>query len=209
MYQNVFTSIDAQTGRPTYDPARVPGIGKRATFCPSVAGGKSWQPEAYNPMTGLLYIPATENLCSVMDGTEVAYVPGEEFRDAIDDVFRADEVDHLTELQAWNVETGDMVWKRELGPRNSGSVLTTGGGLVFLGGQSGLFRAFGARSGDVLWQIRTNSGRTGVPTSYAVDGVQYIAVQTGAEPSGGPDAEGAFGFPQDGFVWVFALDCQC
>lgn len=209
VYQDAFASIDPQTGRPTYDPEHVPGIGKRVTFCPSVAGGKNWQPEAYNPTTGLLYIPATENLCSVMEGIKVDYAPGEEFRGASDYVVQSDGVDHLTELQAWNVETGEMIWKRDLEPRNGGSVLTTGGGLVFLGGQSGLFRAFSASSGDVLWQVRTNSGRTGVPTSYAVDGVQYIAVQTGAEPGGGPDAQGEFGFPQDGVVWVFALDCQC
>ena len=208
VYQNVFTSIDSQTGRPTYDAAHVPGTGKRAMFCPSVAGGKNWEPEAYNPKTGLLYIPATENLCTVMEGTEVAYVPGEPFVGASSVPYFAD-ADHLTELQAWNVETGDMVWKRELEPRNGGSILTTGGGLVFLGGQSDRFRAYGARSGDVLWEIRTNSSRIGIPTSYAIDGVQYIAVQTGAEPDGGPDAQGAFGFPQDGVVWVFALDCQC
>jgi alcohol dehydrogenase (cytochrome c) len=214
VYQNVFASVDPQTGRPTYDPARVPGTGKRATFCPSVAGAKNWQPEAYNPRTGLLYIPATENLCSVMEGTEVEYVPGKRFSGANVNVFRADGADHLTELQAWNVETGDMVWTRELEPRNGGSVLTTGGDLVFLGGQSDRFRAYSARSGDVLWEIRVNSGRTGVPTSYAVDGVQYIAVQTGAEPApragdSGSESQGAFGFPQDGVVWVFALDCQC
>ena len=214
VYQNVFTSIDSQTGRPTYDAAHVPGTGTRVTFCPSVAGAKNWQPEAYNPKTGLLYIPATENLCSVMEGTQVVYTPGEPFAGANIDVFRVEGADHLTELQAWNVETGDMVWKRELEPRNGGSVLTTGGDLVFLGGQSDRFRAYSARSGDVLWEIRTNSGRAGVPTSYAVDGVQYIAVQTGAEPAprerdGVPESQGAFGFPQDGVIWVFALDCQC
>lgn len=47
--QNVFTKIDAETGRPTYDPQRIFGVGKRAEFCPSVWGGKDWPPAAYNP----------------------------------------------------------------------------------------------------------------------------------------------------------------
>ena len=75
------------------------------------------------------------------------------------------------------------------------------------------FRAFDARSGERLWQIRTNSGITGVPTSYAVDGVQYIAVQSGW----GVDAQRRQGgldrlrgtrthVPQGGVIWVFALE---
>jgi len=215
VYKNVFTSIDPQTGRPTYDAAHVPGTGKQAMFCPSVAGGKNWQPEAYNPKTGLLYVPATENLCSVMEGKKIEYVGGAPFAGGDVSTFRVDGADHFTELQAWNVETGEMVWKHELEPRNGGSVLTTGGDLVFLGGTDDhKFRAYGARSGELLWEITTNSGDIGVPTSYAVDGVQYIAVQTGSRLTPSqldalPESQGAFGFPKDGVVWVFALDCQC
>ena len=36
-----------------------------------------------------------------------------------------------------------------------------------------------ASTGELLWQQRTNSGVTGVPSSYALDGVQYVAVQSG------------------------------
>ena len=69
-----------------------------------------------------------------------------------------------------------------------------------------------AVSGRKLWEFRTNSGVTGVPSSFAVDGVQYIAVQSGW----GVDAQkmvarldqshGTTTFvPQGGVVWVFAL----
>jgi len=47
------------------------------------------------------------------------------------------------------------------------------------GPSTGLFRAFDAASGEELWRFRTDSGVIGVPTSFAVDGRQYIAVQTG------------------------------
>jgi alcohol dehydrogenase (cytochrome c) len=92
--------------------------------------------------------------------------------------------------------------------------MTTAGGLVFIGGTSDrYFRAFDAHSGRLLWQYRTNSGITGVPTSFEVDGVQYIAVQSGW----GVDAQGMLGridahrgtetiVPQGGVVWVFALE---
>ena len=203
VYQNVFTSLHPYTGRPTYDPEHVPGIGKRVQFCPSLAGAKNWPPEAYSPQTGYLYIPANDNLCSFMEGREVEYIPGQDFTGAEFEVFERDGADHIGELQAWDLDTGDRVWSWEFASGTDGAVLTTGGGLVFLGG--GDFRAFHAWSGRLLWRIRTNYGRTGVPTSYAVNGVQYIAVQSGAQPLQGHGVDA----PQDGLVWAFALDCQC
>ena len=61
--------------------------------------------------------------------------------------------------------------------------------------------------------ILANSGVTGVPSSYMIDGVQYVAVQSGW----GIDAKGMQGrlnairpgefpeVPEGGAVWVFAL----
>ena len=214
VHQNTFTSLDPRTGRPTYDPEHTPGTGKRALFCPSLSGGKNWPPAAYNPETGLLYIPANENLCTSMEGREVEYTPGRSFTGAQSELVMRDGADHIGELQAWNLDTGEKVWSHEFASQNWGPVLTTGGGLVFLGGTNDrYFRAFDARSGELLWQIRTNSGITGVPTSYAVDGVQYIAVQSGW----GVDAQRMQGgldrfrgttthVPQGGVIWVFALE---
>ena len=212
--QNVFTAIDPLTGRPDYDSERIPGTNKPATFCPSLWGGKDWPPAAYSPQTGYLYIPANENLCSTMVGEEVEYIPGRGFTGASSQAFVVDNADHLGEVQAWNLATGEQVWTHEFETsQNWGPILATGGGLVFSGGTNDrIFRAFDASSGDVLWEQRTNSGITGVPVSYALGGVQYIAVQSGW----GVDAQGMqravnqhFGrnheVPQGGVVWVFAL----
>ena len=212
--QNVFTSIDPVTGRPAYDPERKPGTNKPATFCPSLWGGKDWPPAAYSPQTGYLYIPANENLCSTIVGREVEYRPGAGFTGATSQVFVANGADHLGELQAWNLATGEQVWTHEFPEsQNWGPILTTGGGLVFSGGTNDrYFRAFDAATGAVLWEQRTNSGVIGVPSSYAIDGVQYIAVQSGW----GVDAQGMqravnqhldreVQVPQGGVIWVFAL----
>ncbi|HLF11234.1 MAG TPA: methanol/ethanol family PQQ-dependent dehydrogenase [Gammaproteobacteria bacterium] len=211
--QNVFTSIDPDTGRPEYDPDHKPAIGKPALFCPSLWGGKDWPPAAYSPQTGYLYIPANENLCQTMEGEEVEYRRGQQFTGARTDFSIVDGADHIGELQAWDLKTGERVWTQEFESPNWGPVLATAGGLVFVGGTSDrYFRGFDAASGEILWQYRTNSGITGVPTSYEVDGVQYIAVQSGW----GVDAQGMLGridrfrgtetiVPQGGVVWVFAL----
>ena len=64
--------LDPKTGKPVnYDPAGDVQIynqgshGNRANplsnrLCPSIQGGKNWQPTAFNPELGLLYIPTIE-----------------------------------------------------------------------------------------------------------------------------------------------------
>ena len=204
---------DPETGRPEYDAARKPETGKRAYFCPSLWGGKDWPPAAFHPGTGYLYIPANENLCTSMEGEEATYRPGQRFVGADSETRIADQADHIGELQAWDLNAGERVWTHEFEFHNWGPVLATGEDLVFAGGTNDrFFRAFDARSGEVLWRYPTNSGITGVPTSYAIDGRQYVAVQSGW----GVDAQKmqraidrARGttthVPQGGVVWVFAL----
>jgi len=68
---NVFTSIDPKTGRPTVDESKRPGAHQGADFCPSIGGGKDWPPEAWSPQTKLLYIPANDNICAYLPKGEV------------------------------------------------------------------------------------------------------------------------------------------
>ena len=213
--QNVFRSLDPKTGRPDVDPARHPGTGKEVEFCPSHWGGKNWPPVAFSPKTRMIYIPANENLCARMAGRPVTYTAGRGFTGAIPGLFIAPGADHIGEVQAWNVDTGMRVWTHTF-PTSSnwGPMLATAGGLVFSGGtQDRLFRAFDASTGKVLWQFPTNSGIVGQPSSFMVDGRQYIAVQSGW----GVDAKTMQGrltrlapadyqeVPEGGAIWVFAV----
>jgi alcohol dehydrogenase (cytochrome c) len=215
--QNVFKSIDPRTGRPEYNPERVPGTGKRAEFCPSLWGGKDWPFAAYNPRTKLLYIPANDNHCGYLEGKEQPYVAGKWWTgvDIPDIGFTVDKnAKHFGELQAWDIASGKRVWNHTFADSmNWGTVLTTAGGLVFAGGtHDRYFRAFDAKTGKVLWQVRTNSGIIAPPVSFAVDGVQYIGVASGwgVDPA---FQQGLLGdllgwqkdVPQGGVIWVFAL----
>ena len=137
--QNVFKSIDPETGRPEYDTAKIPGIGRRAEYCPSSWGGKDWPPAAYNPKTGLLYVPANENLCGALTGRKETYRPGQlymgvAFPDDFELLPHPDAKNHIGELQAWDLNAGKKVWTSTFKSHNWGPVLTTGGGLVFMGG---------------------------------------------------------------------------
>lgn len=216
--QDVFKSIDPQTGRPEYNLERKPQTGRVTTYCPSSWGGKDWPPAAYNPQTHLLYIPANDNVCGRLKGEEAEYREGQLYMGAsleeFELVLHADAEQYIGELQAWNVDTAQKVWSVKFKSHNWGPVLTTAGNLVFAGGTNDrYFRAFDASSGKLLWQQRTNSGVIGVPVSYEIDGVQYVAVQSGY----GVDAEreqtllnlsqGTTRYvPQGGVLWVFALD---
>jgi alcohol dehydrogenase (cytochrome c) len=215
--QDVFKSIDPQTGRPEYNEDKKPGTGKRAEFCPSLWGGKDWPFEAYNPKTRMIYIPANDNHCGHLEGKVQEYVAGQWWTgvDIPDIGFTVTEgAKSYGELQAWNVDTGERAWT-QLYPDSMqwGSVLTTGGGLVFVGGTNDrYFRAYDAKTGEQLWQFRTNSGIIAPPSAFEVDGVQYIAVQSGwgVDPA---FQQGLLGdllgwqkdVPQGGVVWVFAL----
>jgi len=218
VHQDVFTKIDGTTGRPEYDLSKKPSTGTIASFCPSLWGGKNWTPAAYSPETRLLYVPANDNLCMTWEGEKAKYVPGERFTGVAvrrnRGMFVREGATHVGELQAWDLTSGKRVWTETFEGPNWGPVLATAGGLVFMGGTSDrYFRAFDAETGEVLWRERTNSGITGVPTSYSVDGIQYVAVQSGW----GVDAvkmqaslDGVRGtstfVPQGGVLWVFALE---
>jgi alcohol dehydrogenase (cytochrome c) len=217
---DVITGLDPKTGRPTYDMDKRLMIGKAVTFCPSHWGGKDWPPAAYNPKTRLLYVPLQQNLCTTLVGeAKIApYVAGKRYvgTDASKTrVFPREGADHIGEVQAWNLDTGKLVWTYNFPNMgiNWGPLLTTAGGLVFGGGSADRnFRALDANTGKLLWEFKTNSGVTGVPSSYMVDGVQYIAVQSGW----GVDAQKMVGrlntsmntnvqVPQGGVVWVFGV----
>jgi alcohol dehydrogenase (cytochrome c) len=217
--QNVFTKIDQETGRPTYDETKKPHLDAHASFCPSLWGGKDWPPPAYSQQTKLLYVPANENLCGSLTGHKMDYVPGQLYLGAgLEDIGMSvyPDADHIGELQAWDLSTGKKVWQHNFEHSQLwGPVLATAGDLVFAGGTNDrYFRAFDAKTGKVLWEQRTNSGIEGVPVSYEIDGTQYIAVQSGW----GVDATRMQNslvaidpvkynadIPQGGVLWVFAL----
>jgi alcohol dehydrogenase (cytochrome c) len=213
--QNVFRSLDPVTGRPDLDPARKPGTGKLAEFCPSHWGGKNWPPIAFSPQTRLVYVPANENLCASMEGMPVTYSAGSAFTGARNVLSIVPGADHIGEVQAWNVDTGMRVWTHTFAKSsNWGPLMATGGGLVFGGGTSDrMFRAFDARTGKLLWEYPTNSGVIGQASSFTLNVRQYVAVQSGW----GIDARGMQGrlnairpgefpeVPEGGAVWMFAL----
>jgi len=191
---NVFKSIDSKTGRPVVDESKRPGAQQSGEFCPSIGGCKDWPPEAWSPQTKLLYVPANNNICGFLPTGEVpkreatGFYVGYEVESIFGSVRTGlGALDHLGELQAWDLNTGRLVWQHNFKTIFFAPLLVTGGDIVFAGGTPDRqFRAFDARTGDQLWSFPAPSGLIGVPTSFEVDGEQYIAVTSGW----GLDAQG-------------------
>ncbi|GAC1564095.1 MAG: methanol/ethanol family PQQ-dependent dehydrogenase [Vulcanimicrobiaceae bacterium] len=216
----VITKIDPVTGVPSYNAAMVPKMdGKPTTYCPSAWGAKNWFGAAIDSKAGMLYTPANDNLCSVARGEKPTYKAGEPYvGEGLADLELAlhPGADHVGELQAWDLKTGKRSWTHAFkNSQNFGPVLATAGGLIFEGGTNDrMFRAFDAKSGNEVWSMRGSSGFIGAPIAFAVDGKEYIAVQSGW----GVDSERTqtsfnrhlpdqyhANVPQGGTVWVFAV----
>jgi alcohol dehydrogenase (cytochrome c) len=214
--QNAFKSINPKTGRPTYDLAHKPALGKTISFCPSLWGGDDWPSESYSDQTRLVYIPAINNMCGQMTGVKKPLIAGQLWLGADpSDINLLPHGNHLGELQAWNLATGKEVWVHDFPNQLFASVLSTAGDLVFVGGTNDrMFRAFDARTGKLLWQQGTNSGIVGMPVAFEVGNTEYISVVSGW----GVDAQrqqvglsktalklDPNAVPQGGVIWVFAL----
>ena len=175
------TSIGGmKDGVPQADPAMRPTIDKQVFTCPSFLGGKNWWPISVDPQTQMAYIP-TQHACMDIKGAQpVAYKAGLAFLDETFEVKHDPTTNNWGSVQAVDLNTGKQVWQYETHLPWSGATLATSGGLMFSGSTDGHFMAFDAKTGKVLWtSAQLSSGIIGVPTTYLIDGKQYVAVWAG------------------------------
>jgi alcohol dehydrogenase (cytochrome c) len=148
--------------------------GEPVHFYPGPAGAKEWTHAAYSPKTGLFYVP-------VQDIGATATRRRREFKESIPywgAGVQVDIEDMTGSISAFDAN-GEEKWRWRNELPMCASVLATGGDLVFAGEPSGEFNALDARTGELLWQFQCGSGHHSNPTTYMVDGRQYIAVPVG------------------------------
>ncbi len=116
-------------------------------------------------------------------------------------------------LSAINLNTGEYVWKinlgeypelaakglRNTGTENYGGPIVTAGGLVFIGASDfdKKFHAYDKTTGELLWETRLPFSGNATPATYEVNGRQYVVIAAG----GGKDLKS----PAGGVYVAFAL----
>lgn len=226
------SGIDPATAR----PAEAPGIAWEkapAAIYPSAYGAHTWHPMSADPRSGLVYIPVKEqgNVLVNLErnGGSVHAMDGA-FATAlltIDSAYDAAALAPLygklpahpgpgmyEVLRAFNPATGNIVWEQRSSSGiagNDGGVLSTGGDLVIQGHGDGNLAIYDSRNGKLLKSIATGSHIMAAPIAYAVQGVEYIAVQTGlggAAISTGPipASSAAHRYDNENRILAFRLD---
>lgn len=102
-------------------------------------------------------------------------------------------------LNAIDLNTGEFVWRAPLGElpeltargipptgtENYGGPVVTAGGLVFIAASKDeLFRAFDQKTGKILWQTKLPAAGYATPSTYMVNGQQYVVIACGGGKSG-------------------------
>jgi quinohemoprotein ethanol dehydrogenase len=180
--------IDPKTGRPIeVAAARYDKTGKPFIAIPAPSGGHNWQPMAFNPQTGLVYIPAQEEGFAfesdknfrrttignnmAIDLAKVTAGKGQAFKDALKG--------EKGFLLAWDPVQQKEVWRYQYaGPWDSG-IMTTAGNLVFQGNATHDFAAYRADTGTKLWSSPVQTAVLAGSMTYEVDGEQYVATLVG------------------------------
>jgi quinohemoprotein ethanol dehydrogenase len=196
---NWATGIDMKTGR----PIEVPGSRYEKepwNLSPGVQGGHSWHPNAFSPLTGLMYIPTWEAYSAMINpppnpnpqvgGSGGGFNLGIAFGAPTDPkTLKPNAKEGVTgRLKAWDPVARKVVWQSEVFPAhlNTSGALATAGNLVFMGnGNSKQLFAWNAKTGEKLWSFDAKTAVLAAPITYELDGVQYVAASVGGVGNGG------------------------
>ena len=181
--------IDRSTGRPVENPAiRYDRTGKPVIISPAPLGAHNWHPMSYSPLTGLVYFSVTESNAGFDAAKDFKFNP-KTYNTGVNSAGAAalyaapgapQRGNIRSYLLAWNPVTQKEVWRAPNAVYGASGTLATAGGLVFSGDAAGHFDAYDARTGALIWSTPTQAGVVAAPSTYALGGVQYIALLVGA-----------------------------
>jgi len=199
VFQNVFTHIDRKTGRGTYRADILhPEPGGSRPSCPAQSGGHNWPASSYVPEDDLIIFPL-DQICVTSQGPMIGNyeAPASDGR--------------MGRLSAYRANDLKPVWTIQQRAPFLTSAMTTAGGVGFIGDWDRTFRAFDVKTGKTLWKTRLGTTAQGFPTTFMVDGEQFVAVPTGYN-GGSPELRPStmFAFERNRplvghAVYVFAL----
>jgi alcohol dehydrogenase (cytochrome c) len=147
--------------------------------CPGVVGGTNWFSPSFNPETGLFYVIAMEQCENYLSSTQ-GYEKGKGFEGTGTRKIPGEPGQKI--LRAIEIQTGNIRWEYPMigNAESWAGTLSTAGGLVLFGDDSGYFVAVNAKTGNPLWHFNTGVARLSAsPMTFSVDGRQFITLAAG------------------------------
>jgi alcohol dehydrogenase (cytochrome c) len=149
---------------------------KKGTLeCPGAVGGSQYSPLAYSPETQAVYVSGI-NLCMVL---KVEYENHNGEKEFGGDRVVPEEEEKTGTFTAVGVNTGEVIWKKDMPTPMDGGATSSAGGLVFTGDQRGILYAFDAKSGKDLWQGDLELAFGTAPVIYSIEGQEYVLATIG------------------------------
>ena len=147
-----------------------------ARMLPGANGGVEWSPMTVDESKGLVYaINLHQPMTYHVESTP--YPGGKLWLGGAFKVIATEE--QWGNVTAVDYNTGKIRWQVKTAQPMIGGIMATAGGLTFTGEGNGYFKAYDSGTGALLWKFQAGAGVNAPPSSYTVDGQQYIVVGAG------------------------------